>query len=676
MPSKNTTLNLWLIGEAPPWLASVAPVLHAQPEDLPGQGEVVILAPANPSARGALLSALGDDPTALLILVSGPLPSDEEEALYARGIAAILPQDQPGKAAAQLRALLRSRPRPRAGEQRRREALEVAAHLLRTLTDEKDTFHHLVEILARELRSQRVSLLEVDWESQTLQMRAAIGLSEEVIRTARPKVGEGIAGTCALLGKPLFIDDHAQLKARATDLSAFIPDTSRFGPLPMSLTVPILVRGEVVGVVNATDRHDGEPFSREDIHFISALMGHAGYLIENATLFKHLRALKAFSERVINTLSDPLVVVDPELQIISLNHRFEALFGGRVGVSLWSCVEANEGQRAAISAARQDPGSIEPASLDDWQLAERLFDIHVAPFSDGEAQRYLITFRDMTSRRQLERRVVSAEKMASLGVLAAGVAHEINNPLGFIKSNLKHARGYLDDLLRLHAAWAASGAMLPKATREALTALGDEIGLEDIQADAAQLFEETQRGVNRVEAIVAGLKSFAHPDTQKAREADLKALIDNAMLLTQGKWKYKLVIEARHTSHVIYCLPTQLEQVFMNLIVNAAQASPEWETLTITSAETAQGVRLIFEDTCGGIPEAHLERIFEPFFTTKDIGVGSGLGLSISYNIIEAHGGRLFVESESGVGTRFIIDLPKGQVGRPLVIKQESRFRM
>lgn len=681
MPLQNAkddaVLNLWLLGEAPPWLSTVAPVISTRPEGLPAQGEVVLLSPPSPEALEGLVRAVEGGNSGLLILISEPLSEAEEGALFERGIAAILPRDQPTRAAAQLRALLRGRPRAhQSGDGRRQEALEVAAHLLRTLTDEKDTFQHLVEILAHELHSSRVSLLEVDWESQTLQMRAAIGLPEEVVRTARPKIGEGIAGTCAQLGEPLFIDDHERLRARSTDLTAFIPEAEGFGALPMSLTVPILVRGEVVGVVNVTDRRDSEPYSQEDIHFISALMGHAGYLIENATLFKHLRALKAFSERVINTLSDPLVVVDPSFELVSRNERFKQLFGGEAGDSLWSCVEADEAQQEAISKARLEPDSIAQATLDDWQLAGRLFDIRVTPFSDGEAERYLVTFRDMTSRRQLERRVVSAEKMASLGVLAAGVAHEINNPLGFIKSNLRHAREYFGDLLEVLEAWRAKAGLLPKSMLSELEALASQVGLEDIQADIKQLFNETQEGVNRVEAIVAGLKSFAHPDTQKTREANLKRLLDNAALLTQGKWKYKLVIKQRYEDHHIYCLPTQLEQVFMNLIVNAAQASPEWETLTISSEETAQGVRLIFEDTCGGIPQAHLERIFEPFFTTKDIGIGSGLGLSISYNIIEAHGGLLSVETEEGKGTRFFIDLPKGQLGRPLVVKQHSRFRI
>ena len=184
-------------------------------------------------------------------------------------------------------------------------------------------------------------------------------------------------------------------------------------------------------------------------------------------------------------------------------------------------------------------------------------------------------------------------------------------------------------------------------------------------------------GADRVQRIVQGLKSFAHPDTETAREAKPADLIEHAVLFTQGKWKYKLELR-REVEDVppIYCLAGPLEQVFMNLIVNAAQAAQTWARLDIRVRARDGGVEFVFRDTCGGVPEAIRGRIFEPFFTTKDVGEGTGLGLSIAYNIIESHGGRLALEVDEDIGSAFTVWLPVGADAKPIVAQQMSRFRI
>ena len=194
------------------------------------------------------------------------------------------------------------------------------------------------------------------------------------------------------------------------------------------------------------------------------------------------------------------------------------------------------------------------------------------------------------------------------------------------------------------------------------------------------MVEQTVEGVERIEKIVTGLKSFAHPDTDKTREAPVTDLLENATLLTRGKWRQRLQVEKDYADDVgvVRCIPNQLEQVFMNLVVNAAQAVPTGEVkhLLIRARSTQRGVRVDFVDNCGGIPSDIVDRVFEPFFTTKDIGEGTGLGLSISYNIVEAHGGTLQVETRTDHGTTFTIQLPRGEAGTPLVAKQASRYRI
>jgi signal transduction histidine kinase len=204
-----------------------------------------------------------------------------------------------------------------------------------------------------------------------------------------------------------------------------------------------------------------------------------------------------------------------------------------------------------------------------------------------------------------------------------------------------------------------------------------ELDPADLFASMREIMQDSLDGVARVERIVQSLRTFAHPDTETPSQADLAGLVENAITLTVGQWKYKLELVRQFAAvPPVWCLPNQLEQVFMNLITNAAQAAAEWGRLEIAVAPAEGGVRISFADTCGGIPPAILGRIFEPFFTTKDIGKGTGLGLSIAYNTVQNHGGRIEVHSTPGAGTRFDLWLPAGDGQRPIVAKQLSRFRI
>ncbi len=677
-PRPDPVLNVWWIGaQSPGWLTDAAPVATvAGVDDLPTDADPVVarVAGADALSLTASLRARCADARLLLLVddLTGPLEADLLEAgvTFATDATHVM-------APRRMRAVIGSLGAPaadNAAPERRQRAFGVASHLLATMHDERETFQQLVHIIARELHSRRVSLLQVDHGAGVLVMRAAVGISAEVMAVARPRIGEGIAGTCARLGKPLYIDDHSRARG-STDLTAFVPDDDHGAPPAMSLTVPILVKGEVVGVVNVTDRDDNRPYSRRDIDFVAALMGHAGFLLENAQLMTNLRSERAFTQRVLDTLAEPLVVVDRGLSVVAANQAFERAFGGAegaLGEQLGSDGPAHAAQLAGVIAE----GAQDTQEFAGWHLGERVFDVRLTPFDDADRQRFLLFMHDVTARHVMERRLVSAEKMASLGVLAAGVAHEINNPIGFVKANIRSAGGFMGDLFDVVDAWRA--AALAQGTVAHARSVEEEVDLDGLREDAPRMVQEMVEGVERVEKIVAGLKTFAHPDTQKAQQADLRELLDNAALLTQGKWKYSLELETDYADVApIVCLGNQLEQVFMNLIVNAAQAADGWGKLRIEARDLPDGrVRLRFIDDCGGIPADIVDKIFDPFFTTKDIGEGTGLGLAISYNIIETHGGTLKVAVREGEGTTFVIELPRGAQGQPMVVKQQSRFRI
>jgi signal transduction histidine kinase len=695
-PRPEAVVGTWWVGARPlpTFLDGIIPPVQAtdRAEFLPLRGVDVAVAEvtADPGPERLIERIRERCPHADVVLVAAGLDAERESSLLELGAALALDADAPDRlkrarfarlhqAATQRIQLRNADPGSDADDAahgRRLMALSFASRLMTTVQDEMEVFQRLVEIVARELSSGRVSLMQVNREAGVLEMRVAVGLPKEVIRTARPRIGQGIAGTCALLGKPLFIDDHQRARTRG-DLSEFVPDTSEFKNLPMSLTVPIKVKGEVVGVVNVTDRSNAEPYSRQDIAFISALMGQAGYLLENTSLLRHLSALRAFSEQVINTLTDPLAVIDDQFRVVSCNARFSESFRAHANDYLWDRLALEPVQRTAL--AEVTVGGRAGGPLNEWILDERTFEPIVTPFAgDQSGRRFLLFLRDVTARRQMERRLVGAEKMASLGVLAAGVAHEINNPLAFVKANARHAADYMRDMLSVIEAWHAAAERAGTRPEFAAPRLVEQqVDLEFLTEDLARMTQQSVDGVERVEKIVTGLKSFAHPDTQKAHQVRLQDLVENAIMLTQGKWKYKLDMQRRFEDlGPQWCLPNPLEQVFMNLIVNAAQAAKEWGRLEVSLRRVDDEIEIAFADTCGGIPDDIREHIFEPFFTTKDIGEGTGLGLAIAYNIIENHGGRIWVESELGVGSTFRIRLPTGDEGRPEVAKQGSRFRI
>ena len=267
--------------------------------------------------------------------------------------------------------------------------------------------------------------------------------------------------------------------------------------------------------------------------------------------------------------------------------------------------------------------------------------------------------------------LLQSEKMASIGQLAAGVAHEINNPIGYVNSNLKSLAAYADDLLAILAAYEAAEAELPAAAREALLALRQRLDLDYLKSDLPTMLEESQEGIDRVRKIVQDLKDFSHADEGSFVWADVHAGIDSTLNIVANEVKYKAdVVREYGTLPEIECIPSQLNQVVMNLLVNAAQAmsGEPRGTITVrtgfleTGAESgAASVWIEVADTGSGIAPEHLARIFDPFFTTKPVGKGTGLGLSLSYGIVQKHHGHIEVDSVQGRGTRFRISLPVRQ---------------
>ena len=260
--------------------------------------------------------------------------------------------------------------------------------------------------------------------------------------------------------------------------------------------------------------------------------------------------------------------------------------------------------------------------------------------------------------------LMQADKMASIGQLAAGVAHEINNPIGYVYSNLGSLEKYMQDALGMIEQYEqAEGAIADDAVRARLKAAREKLDIGFLKDDLRALMDESRDGITRVKKIVQNLKDFSHVDaSDEWHYTDLHHGLDSTLNIVNNEIKYKAdVVREYGEIPEVECLSSQLNQVFMNLLVNAAHAIEERGTITLRTGQQDDGVWVEIADTGKGIAPEHLKKIFDPFFTTKPVGKGTGLGLSLSYGIIQKHHGKIEVRSEPGKGTTFRVWLPVRQ---------------
>jgi PAS domain S-box-containing protein len=284
------------------------------------------------------------------------------------------------------------------------------------------------------------------------------------------------------------------------------------------------------------------------------------------------------------------------------------------------------------------------------------------------------TIEDVTDLRNIQMQLLQSEKMSSIGQLAAGVAHEINNPTGYVSSNLNTLEEYFDCINSILGRYEAllgdireglRGSMSPESLFdrvEAIETAKGEIDLSYILTDVPNLIKESRQGTERIRNIVIDLKNFAHPGKSEFEHADIVKNIESTLNVVWNELKYKATIHKDYGDlPLVMCIPQQLNQVFMNILVNAAQAIKERGEIAIRTRRQDGHVEIAIRDTGCGIPKANISRIFDPFFTTKEVGKGTGLGLNVAYNIVKKHNGTIDVESRMGQGTTFIIRLPVEQ---------------
>jgi len=254
--------------------------------------------------------------------------------------------------------------------------------------------------------------------------------------------------------------------------------------------------------------------------------------------------------------------------------------------------------------------------------------------------------------------LLQSERLATIGQLAAGVAHEINNPVGYVFSNLKTLAGYVDDLLRI------IDAVDSVATLDELRQLKLSLEYDYIRNDVEALIVESEDGIERVKKIITALKDFSHIEEEEFVQADLLRGLESTLNMVNNELKYKAeVVREFADLPPVECIASQINQIVMNLLINAAHAIVQFGVITLRCGHEGAWVWIEVEDTGRGIDPDILKRVYDPFFTTKPVGQGTGLGLTLSYNILQKHHGRFDVESTPGQGSRFRFWLPVSQPG-------------
>ncbi len=400
----------------------------------------------------------------------------------------------------------------------------------------------------------------------------------------------------------------------------------------------------------------------------------------HAATDRRLRALELVSESIVENMNSAVLVVDRDARVVVCNAPAGEILGRPaseiVGESARDWFPDSRGRclvsrtlaeglrfKGAESTLHREGGALVPIG------------ISCAPIraADGTTEGAVATFQDLSEIRQLQRQVLQNEKMASIGQLAAGVAHEINNPMGFVHANLFQMAEYVGDLRRV---WQqvepltrlALGSKDPelREAAEQLTKLSQEVDVSYVLVDLAKAIRESQEGSERIRHIVADLRDFSHQDNGERVVADLNQCVDSTANIVWPMMKHLVVLE-RHYEDLpaVSCYPMQLKQVFMNLLVNAYQAieetaRPRGETGRVELRTQSSGSQVVVSvsDSGVGIEPDHVDRIFDPFFTTKRVGSGTGLGLSTSYAIVQRHGGSIEVESSPGKGATFRVILP------------------
>ncbi len=496
-----------------------------------------------------------------------------------------------------------------------------------------NTLHGIETLLAVEAGS--LSLLDRD--DETLLRRHAFARGREWVTEQRVSV-DGLLGHVIHTQRPLRVND-------VTHDSRYYPDKDGPGDLAIqsAMMVPLIVKERLIGVIEAFNREDG--FSRSDLNLLRSLAAAVAIALENAQLFSDLQANQRRLQATASTLqalfdgiTDTLYIIDRQWHLVAVNQSCAQQAGAsRASLINQVCHWALYGRRAPCADCqvgetlqrRQGLGWVERKRSQDEQLTE--WELYTYPITDraGLVRRVIVLRREVTEQRRLEASLARAEKLAAIGQLAAGVAHEINNPLTAIIANAQFLR--------------------------------EDLSPED---DAYQSAELIARAGERTARVVRRLLDFARQEEVEHQRVDINASLREAMVLLEHQLStaaIEVITRLEPNAAFVKANADQIQNIWLNLLVNAKDALSSQSgsrRIEVRSRLQRDQIEVNVTDNGPGIPTEQLPYLFHPFYTTKSPGQGTGLGLSTSYRIVEQLGGRIDIISEPGKGTRVTVVLP------------------
>lgn len=537
------------------------------------------------------------------------------------------------------------------------------ARIVQVISTHFDVPGLLAEAIAstRELTdADGASLLLVDAETGDLYFDAVAGGAGEPLERVRVPAGTGIAGQVAESGEGLWVPD-----ARASRW--FNPEADRLSGFVTGsiIAVPLALKGEVVGVLEAVRSVARPPFEAAAYASLEMLAPHVAIALRTARITSELRdaqarllehnrdleqkvlqrtalisRAKAEWERTFDAISEPIALLEG-FTIRRANLAYAERAGRPVSeLPGQKCHQVLAGRETPCPGCPLNAPRPEAMQAELELGATGTFRLSTFPVAEGGATAVVVHYRDVTAERALEARLRESERLVALGQLASGAAHEINNPLGFLISNLSGLEALLGDVGE---------------------ALGEQVGLraqlEPLLDEGHQMVHESLSGARRVQAIVRALRDLSRLEIGAVEPSNVN---DAASRVTRGR----PVVLALGAAERALIAPLQLDQALTHLVDNALKAVRGAQRVFVETGSDAQGVWVRVRDEGVGIPAEHLPRVFEPFFTTRGVGQGMGLGLTSAYGLVKRAGGTIEVQSEPRAGSTFTIRLRRADAVR------------
>ena len=526
------------------------------------------------------------------------------------------------------------------------------------------------------LEAEGASVLLIDEQTGELYFDTVAGADGEIMSRIRLRKGEGIAGQVVASNQPMLVANASHDPRLSRMVDAATAQTTR-----SLVAAPLVADGRVIGVIEAVNPVSGGAFDERSLEALTWLAPHVALAVRNGRITAELvksreevrrnnEALeqrvrqrtaqiargKAEWERTFDAISEPLFLLD-DFSVRRANLAFARMAGipvqEAIGKTCHRLLAGRDTPCPGCPLAERQGGT--------GEVTHRGRTLKISSFALQGGGEQVMHYQDVTASRQLEQRLSESQRMASVGQLAAGAAHEINNPLGFLTSNLGTLESYVEDIGRAFTRISAvQGLVLAGEEARALALMrkSDLLPQEAVLAlaDAPELLQESRVGARRVAEIVKALKELARESSGPRVVDDPRQILERAATRA-GVARERLLHDERDQVK-ISAEPVQMELALANILKNADQAMGGVGTIAIVTSREDDRVTIAIRDTgCGMTPEVRA-RVFDPFFTTRGIGGGIGLGLTASYGIVTRHGGVIELDSTPGKGTTVRVALP------------------